>query len=81
MGEIVEMDCKGRITIPSKIRKIVGKTKFRIELMDRDTIILRTVKEKNDVIKKILSLELLGDEERSSIDAASIKDLYGGIKY
>lgn len=81
MGQIVEMDSKGRITIPANIRKIVGKKVFRIELANKDTIILRAIEDKRDLVEKISSIKLVGDKERVSVDAATVKDLYGGFKH
>lgn len=80
MGETVEMDDRGRITIPANIRKMLGKTTFRIELIDKNTIILRVAESGQELVKKIQDIKLNGDERRASVDAASVKDFYGGIK-
>ena len=80
MGEIVEMDKRGRITIPAYIRKIIGKDKFRIELINKNTIVLKAVKDKYRLIKTIEGIKLKGDEKRVKIDAATVKDAYGGVK-
>ena len=64
MGEIVEMDKRGRITIPAYIRKIIGKDKFRIELINKNTIVLKAVKDKYRLIKTIEGITLKGDEKR-----------------
>jgi len=81
VGKTVEMDERGRITIPAEIRKAIGKNKFVVELINEKTIILRPVEDKHEIVKKILSIKLVGDKKRSSADAAYIKDFYGGIKY
>ncbi len=81
VGEIVEMDSRGRITIPANIRKIIGKSKFRVELVGKDTIVLKAVKNKREIVKRISSIKLVGDKERASVDAATVKDFYGGVKY
>ena len=52
VGKIVEMDDRGRITIPAEIRKAINKNKFAIELVDEKTIILRLVKDKREIVKK-----------------------------
>jgi len=31
--------------------------------------------------KKMAEIKLVGDREKTIIDAATIKDLYGGVKY
>jgi len=81
VGEIVEMDSKGRVTIPVNIRRIVGKKVFRVELAGKDKIILRAVEDKHELVKKIMNIRLTGDKERAFVDAASVKDFYGGVKY
>ncbi len=81
MGEVVEMDGKGRVTIPANIRRTLRKNTFRIELAGKDTIILRAVEDKHELLRKILEIKLVGDEGRASVDAASVKDLYGGVKH
>ena len=75
------MDERGRITIPANIRKIVGKNKFRVELVDKDTIILRAVEDRYEIVKRIASIRLTGDRERAFVDVATIKDFYGGVKH
>jgi len=80
VGETVEMDDRGRITIPANIRKMLGKTTFRIELIDKNTIILRVAESGQELVKKIQDIKLSGDERKASVDAASVKDFYGGIK-
>lgn len=81
MGIIVEMDGRGRVTIPASIRRIVGKRKFRVELVGKDTIMLRAVEDREELVRKIASIKLSGDRERASVDAASVKDYCGGLKY
>ncbi len=80
VGETVEMDDKGRITIPANIRRIVGRRVFRVELLDKDTIVLRAVEDRRDLVEKILGIRLVGDRERVFVDAATVKDFYGGVK-
>ena len=81
VGETVEMDNKGRVTIPANIRKIVGKGKFRVELGGKDTIILKAIGDRHELVKEIASIKLAGDEERVAVDVATVKDFYGGIKH
>ena len=81
MGEIIEMDNKGRVTIPANIRRMVGKTTFKIELLGKDTIVLRTIEDKHELVRKISNIKLTGDKGRASADAAIFKDFYGGVKH
>lgn len=80
MGEIVNVDEKGRIIIPAEIRKVISKRAFRVEIAGKDTIILKAVEDRRELVKRVASLKLAGDKEKSSIDAAAVKDFYGGIK-
>jgi len=80
VGEVVRVDEKGRITIPAEIREVIGKRAFKVELADKDTIILRAFEDRGMLVKKIADIRLVGDKERASIDAATVKDSHGGIK-
>ncbi|MGB9878811.1 MAG: hypothetical protein ACPLGZ_02390 [Candidatus Pelagibacter ubique] len=79
-GEIVKMDRKGGITIPSNLRKAVGKNIFKVELVDKNTITLRVLEDKNELIEKIKAIKLTGDKERRFTDTATVKDKFGGLK-
>ncbi len=74
--ETVSVDEKGRILIPVEIRKAMGKKRFRVEMADRDTIILRSAQDRADLVKKIKSIKLRGDPRRASMDAATASDRY-----
>jgi len=76
MDKITSMDERGRITIPSDIRKTIGKKNFKVELQDRDTIILKVINTQNDIIEKIKEIKLKGDPERKDTDFSTIKDHY-----
>jgi len=78
MGEKASIDERGRITIPSDIRKTLGKKKFKITLQDKDTIILKVIKNQTDIIEKIMSIQLTGDPEQTDTDFSSVKDRYSG---
>ena len=78
VGEIVNVDEKGRIIIPAEVRRAIGKRAFRVEIAGKDTIILRAVADRRDLVRRVASLRLVGDAERVSVDAAAVKDLYGG---
>lgn len=81
MGEIVEVDSKGRITIPAEIRKVMGKKAFKVELSGSDTIVLRALEDRHALVKKVSNIKLMGDKEKAFVDASTIKDFYGGVKY
>ncbi len=74
--ETVSVDEKGRILIPVEIRKAMGKKRFRVEMADRDTIILRSAQDRAELVKKIKSIKLRGDPGRASMDAATASDHY-----
>jgi bifunctional DNA-binding transcriptional regulator/antitoxin component of YhaV-PrlF toxin-antitoxin module len=78
MGEKASIDERGRITIPSDIRKTLGKKKFKITLQDKDTIILKVIKNQTDIIEKIMNIQLTGDPEQTDTDFSSVKDRYSG---
>lgn len=80
MGEIVEVDEKGRITIPADIRRAIGRRTFKVEIADKDTIILKALEDRSTLVKKVAEIKLSGAKERAFIDAASVKDLHGGVK-
>ncbi|HIH88807.1 TPA: hypothetical protein HA344_06335 [Candidatus Bathyarchaeota archaeon] len=78
MGEIVNIDEKGRIVIPAEIRKVIGRRKLNVEMTDKDTIILRAATERSDLAKKIKNLRLTGDKTNASVNFSDVKDFYGG---
>jgi len=78
MGETASIDERGRITIPSDIRKTIGKKEFKIQLLDKSTIILKAVETQDDHIKRIEKIKLTGDPEKAQIDFSTVKDRYGG---
>jgi bifunctional DNA-binding transcriptional regulator/antitoxin component of YhaV-PrlF toxin-antitoxin module len=78
MGETAIMDKHGRITIPPKIRKIVDKKNFRVELIDKNTIVLKAINNKDELIQNIKKIKLSGDPERSGTDYSTIKKYYVG---
>ena len=80
MGKTVEMDDKGRITIPANIRKAVGKSAFKVEFIGKDTIVLKVLEDRREFAEKIRNIKLVGDRERARVDATTVKDYYGGVK-
>jgi bifunctional DNA-binding transcriptional regulator/antitoxin component of YhaV-PrlF toxin-antitoxin module len=80
VGETVIIDERGRVMIPAEIRRIVKSKSFKVETLDKDTIILRSVIERGEATKRIQALRLSGDEDRRGVDAAEVKDYIGGMK-
>lgn len=78
VGETSVIDERGRITIPSEIRKTIGRKEFKVELLDKDTIILKAVEPRDDKIRKIQEITLTGDPEKALTDFSTVKDRYGG---
>lgn len=78
VGDKASIDERGRITIPSDIRKTIGKKKFKITLQDKDTIILKVIENKSDTIKKIQNIQLTGDPRQADTDFSSVKNRYSG---
>lgn len=78
VGEKSSIDERGRITIPSNIRKTIGKKNFKITLLDKDTIILKAITNQGDIINKIQAIKLAGDPEKADTDFSAIKDRYSG---
>ena len=71
------MDDLGRITIPSEIRNIIDQKNFKIELKDKNTIILKAINDQDEFIQSIKEVNLSGDPERSGTDFSTVKDYYG----
>ena len=80
VGERVRMDGKGRVTIPASIKGVLNQRVFEVELAGSDSIVLRAVRERDELIAKIKALRLRGDRKRRHIDASAAKDAYGDVK-
>jgi len=80
VGDIAEMDSKGRVTIPAEIRKTIRSKSFKAELAGRDAILLRAVVDRQKLIEQIERMKLKGDRQRAGVDFAHIRDEFGGIK-
>jgi bifunctional DNA-binding transcriptional regulator/antitoxin component of YhaV-PrlF toxin-antitoxin module len=81
VGEIVKMDEKGRIIIPASIRRAIGKNTFRVELMGKDTILIKAFEGGRELMERVRDIRLMGDKKRACIDAAMVRDRYGGVKH
>jgi len=80
VGETTEIDGRGRITIPSRIRRRLRGRKFRIELLDQSRLLVDAVYENEELVGRIKRLRLHGNPKRAGMNAALAKDIYGGIK-
>lgn len=80
VGESVSIDERGRIMIPAEIRRKIKNKTFKVEAIDKDTILLSAVREGEELANQIQTIKLTGDTTRSTIDAAEIKDSFGGMK-
>ena len=80
VGVTVKVDDRGRILIPAEIRRKIGRSVFSVEMADKDTIILRAVKNRSDLADRVKSINLTGDADRANVDTAAVKDRYGGIR-
>jgi|YelNatPaOPRAMG01_1025707.scaffolds.fasta_scaffold11022_9 bifunctional DNA-binding transcriptional regulator/antitoxin component of YhaV-PrlF toxin-antitoxin module len=76
---LVEMDERGRITLPEEVRRRLRGRVFKVELVDPNTVVLR-IADRGDVIKEIEGIKLAGDPRRKSGDASEAKHRYGGVK-
>ena len=80
VGKTASIDERGRITIPSEIRNTIGKKEFNIQLIDKDTILLKAVNN-TDLLDKIKAIKLKGDPAKAQTDFSTVKDEYGGVKH
>jgi len=81
VGETAKLDDKGRITLPAEVRKVIGKKAFRVEIAGKDTILLKALEDRHELVKKVVSIKLTGNREKVFVDAATVKDFYGGVKH
>ncbi len=49
-----------------------------VELVDGDTILLKALRNRRELVERIKSIKLSGDAERAYVDAASIKHVLAG---
>ena len=80
MGEVVELDERGRLTIPLEFRRILRGSRVRVERGDENTILIRPDFDSEVVLKNIRAIRLRGDRRRAKYDASSARDKYGGVK-
>ncbi len=80
MGETVEVDERGRITIPAELRRRLRGSKLRVELSSDDAIVIRPEFEPESLLKRIKAISLKGDKRRANYEASLAKERYGGLK-
>jgi DNA-binding transcriptional regulator/RsmH inhibitor MraZ len=80
MGEALELDERGRITIPAKIRARLRGRRFAVEIADQARVVIRVVEEPSDRLQQIKAIVLKGDPRRARFDATAAKDTHGGVK-
>jgi bifunctional DNA-binding transcriptional regulator/antitoxin component of YhaV-PrlF toxin-antitoxin module len=80
MGKIVELDERGRLTIPSELRRTLRGPRVRVERGDDNTLVIRPELDSEAVLKSIRDIRLRGESKRAKYDAASVKDRFGGVR-
>jgi len=80
MGEVVELDERGRLTIPSELRRMLRGSRVRLERGDDNTLVIRPESDSEAMLKSIKDIRLRGERIRSKYDASSVKDRFGGVK-
>jgi len=79
MGEIVSIDERWRIIIPSKFRKgLKPKDELLVEEKGSE-IVLRKVS-REDILKEFYSIKLFVNEKLKTLSAESGKHRYGGYR-
>lgn len=76
---LIEMDERGRVTLPAEVRKLLKGRVFAVEVMNPYTVVLR-VASREDVVREIEGIKLKGDPQRRGGDASRAKHRYGGVK-
>jgi AbrB family looped-hinge helix DNA binding protein len=81
VGIIVEVDDRGRITIPVDIRRKLKSKKLLVSLKG-DAIELRPVHdERLEALKRFNEIKLIGDPRFVNLDASKAKHKVGGKKH
>ena len=80
VGEVIELDERGLLTIPLEFRRILRGSRVRVERGDENTILIRPDFDSEAVLKNIRAIRLRGDRRRAKYDASSARDKYGGVK-
>ena len=81
VGIVVEVDDRGRITIPAEIRRLLKARKFLVSLRG-EVIELKPIHdERLEALKMFNEIKLVGDPRFVNIDAAKAKHRIGGKKH
>jgi DNA-binding transcriptional regulator/RsmH inhibitor MraZ len=80
MGDVVELDERGRLTIPSDLRQMLRGPRVRIERGDDNSLVIRPELDSERVLKGIRDIRLRGERNKAKYDASAVKDKYGGVK-
>jgi len=80
MGEVVELDERGRLTIPSELRQMLRGRRVRVERGDENTLVIRPEFDSEALLKNIRNIRLRGERNRAKYDASYMKDKFGGVK-
>jgi len=80
VGTIVEVDDKGRITIPADIRRKLKSKKFLVSVKEGAIELRPVYNEKLKALKLFNEIKLVGDPRFVNLDAAEVKHKVGGRK-
>lgn len=79
MGEIVSIDERWRIIIPSKFRKgLKPKDELLVEEKGSEIVLRKASRE--DILKEFYSIKLFVNEKLKTLSAESGKHRYGGYR-
>ena len=81
VGKTVKIDKKWRILIPKEIRKYFKIGDEVMITLDKDgKVVIKKTKDWKRKIEEIKSIKLKGDKSKIRLDAAKVKDEFGGKK-
>jgi len=80
VGTIVEVDDRGRITIPADIRRKLKPKKFLVSVKESAIELRPVYDEKLEALKLFNEIKLVGDPRFVNLDAAEAKHKVGGRK-
>jgi len=67
MGEVIEFDERGRLTIPLEFRHILRGSRVMVERGDDNTILIRADFDSEALLKNIRAIRLKGDGRLSAV--------------
>lgn len=76
----MELDERGRLTLPFELRQMLRGPKVSVERGDGNTILIRSESDGETVLKNIRAIRLRGERRRAKYDVSSVKDRFGGVK-